>query len=80
MGLLSRFAKKHFNKWGGILTFSIVYDPRKEGKNVISHMIHPDLMKDEELHELLGQVADRIRLFYENNPKLLDEVGVKKGE
>ena len=77
MKLLDRFARKHFNKWGGILTFYTVYDPRKEGKNVISHMIHPDIRKDEELNELLKQAADKIRLFYENNPELLNEVGVK---
>ena len=77
MKLLERFARKHFNKWDGILTFYTVYNPNKEEKNVISHMIHPDIMKDEELNELLKQVADRIRLFYENNPELLDEVGVK---
>lgn len=80
MKLLDRFARKHFNKWGGILTFYTVYDYRKEGKNVISHMIHPDIRKDEELNELLKQAADKIRLFYENNPELLEEVGVKKGE
>ena len=80
MGLLKRMARKHFNKWDGILTFYTVYNPKKEGKNVFSHMVHPDIMKDEELNELLGQVADKIRLFYENNPKLLEEVGVKKGE
>lgn len=80
MKLLDRFARKHFNKWGGILTFYTVYDPRKEGKNVISHMIHPDIRKDEELNELLKQAADKIRLFYENNPELLGEVGIKKGE
>lgn len=78
MKLLERFARKHFNKWNGILTFYTVYNPKKEGKNVFSHAIHPDLMKDEELNELLGQVADRIREFYENNPKLLEEVGVSK--
>ena len=80
MKLLERMARKHFNKWGGILTFYTVYNPKKEGKNVFHHMIHPDLREDEELNELLKQVADRIRLFYENNPELLDDVGVKKGE
>ena len=80
MKLLKRFARKHFNKWDGILTFYTVYNPNKEGKNVFSHMIHPDIMKDEELNELLKQVADKIRLFYENNPELLEEVGVKKVE
>lgn len=78
MGLLSRFARKHFNKWDGILTFYTVYNPKREGKNVFSHMIHPDIQKDEELNELLKQVADRIREFYENNPELLEEVGYKK--
>ena len=34
-------------------------------------------MKDEKLNELLKQVTDKIRLFYENNPNLLEEVGVK---
>lgn len=77
MNLLKRMARKHFNKWDGILTFYTVYNPKKEGKNVFSHMIHPDIQKDEELNELLKQVADKIRLFYEDNPELLDEVGVK---
>lgn len=80
MKLLDRFARKHFNKWGGILTFYTVYDPRKEGKNVISHMIHLYLMQDDGLNELLKQVADKIRELYEDNPELLEEIGVKKGE
>lgn len=80
MKLLERFARKHFKKWDGILAFYIVYNPKKEGKNVFNHMIHPDLKEDKELNELLGQVADNIRLFYENNPELLEEIGVKKGE
>ena len=78
MKLLERFARKHFNKWDGILTFYTVYNPKKEGKNVFSHMVHPDLKTDEKLNELLGQVADRVRLFYEDHPELLDEVDCGK--
>lgn len=77
MKLLERMARKHFTKWNGILTFYTVYDPRKKGKNVFHHTIHPDLMKNEDLNELLKQVADKVRLFYENNPELLEEIGVK---
>ena len=40
-------------------------------------MIHPDIAQDEELSELMKQVADKVREFYENNPKLLEEVGHK---
>lgn len=79
MGLIKRMARKHFNKWDGILTFYTVYNPKKEGKNVFNHMIHPDIQKDDELNELLKQVADKIREFYEDNPKLLEEVDVRKG-
>ena len=77
MRLLERFARKHFNKWNGILIFYTVYDPRKKGKNVFQHAVHHDLMQDEELNGLLKQVADKVRLFYEDNPALLEEVGVK---
>ena len=77
MGILKRFAMKHFKKWDGILMFYTVYNPKKEGKNVITHAIHPDLMQDKEINDLLKQVADKVRVFYEENPKLLDEVGVK---
>lgn len=76
--LFKKLAQKHFKKWEGILVFYTVYNPKKEGKNVISHMVHPDLMQDKELNDLLGRVADKIRLFYEEKPELLDEVGVKK--
>ena len=78
MKLLERFARKHFKKWSGILVFYTVYDPKKEGKNVFSHMIHPDIIQDEELNELLGQVADKVRLYYKERPELLDEIGIKE--
>ena len=77
MNILKRFARKHFNKWDGILAFYIVYNPEKDGKNVFNHSIHPDLRQNEELNELLKQVADKVREFYENNPKLLEEVDCK---
>ena len=67
MNILSRFAKRHFNRWGGILTFYTVYNPNVKDKNVITHMIHPDIAQDEELNELMKQVADKVREFYENN-------------
>ena len=75
MKLLDRFARKHFKKWGVILTLYTVYNPNIKGKNVISHMLHPDIRDDEELNGLLNQVADRVREFYEHNPRLLEEVG-----
>lgn len=80
MKLLDRLARKHFKKWNGILTFYTVYNPNKKGKNVYNHMIHPDLQQDEELNGLLKQVADKIRIFYEDNPELLEEVGIKGGK
>lgn len=78
MKLLDRFARRHFKKWGGILTFYTVYNPNIKDKNVITHMLHPDIMQDEELNELMKQVADKVREFYESNPELLEEVGVKR--
>lgn len=73
MGLIKRLARKNFKAWDGILICYMVYDPRKEGKNVLSFGIHPDLKKDERLNELLKESADRIRLFYKINPGLLEE-------
>ena len=80
MKLLKRLARKHFKKWNGILLFYMIYDPRKEDKNVICNMIHPDLKQDEKLERLLQLVADRIRLFYDKHPELLEEVDCEKGE
>lgn len=77
MKFLERFARKHFKKWNGILVFYTVYNPKKEGKNVFTNMIHPDIMQDEELNELLGQVANKIRLYYEQRPELLEEIGIR---
>ena len=60
------------------MAFYIIYNPKNEGKNVFTHMLHPDLKQDEKLNELLGEVADRVRLFYKNHPELLDEVDCGK--
>ena len=78
MKLLKKLARKHFKKWNGILLFYMIYDPRKEDKNIICNMIHPDLKQDEELEGLLQLVADRIRLFYDKRPELLEEVNCEK--
>jgi len=78
VNLLKRLAIKHFNKWDGILAFYIVYNPKNVGKNVFTHMLHPDLKTDEKLDGLLKEVADRVRLFYEDHPELLDEVDCGK--
>lgn len=76
--LLKRLAKKHFKKWKGILVFTMVYNPlSKDKKNIITQGLHPDLMKDKELKILLKQVANKVRDFYDENPKLLKEVGIE---
>ncbi len=61
------------------MLFYIAYNPNENGKNVFTHLLHPDIKNDKELNDLLKQVADKVRKFYEDRPELLDEVGVKKG-
>ncbi len=78
--MLKRFARKHFKKWNGILLCYIRYNPKETGKNVFTHMLHPDIEKDKELNKLLKQVADKVRIFYKEHPELLEEVNVKLGE
>ena len=76
--MLKRVARKHFKKWGGILVFYMVYDPREKEPNVFSNMIHPDIAKDEELIELLKKASDKVREFYRDNPGLLEEAFKKE--
>lgn len=60
------------------MLFYIVYNPNESGKNVFTHLLHPDIKNDKELNDLLKQVADKVRKFYEDKPELLDEVGVER--
>ena len=78
--MLKRLARKHFKRWNGILLCYIRYNPNETGKNMFTHMLHPDIEQDEELSKLLKQVADKVREFYKMNPNLLEEVGVKLRE
>lgn len=77
MGLLKWMARRHYRKYDGILISYIVYKPEKEGKNVFTHDLHPDIEQDEVLKDLLGAAADRIRMFYKERPDLLEEVGIE---
>ena len=71
INFLERRQAKRFN---GLLIFYMVYDPRKKGKNVLTHHLFTEMREDELLHRLLGKVADRVRFFYEENPEKLKEV------
>ena len=74
MGLESWLKKKMVKKENGVPIFYIVYRPQNELPNVITHHTHPELREEEGLDELLKEVSDKVRGFYEKHPELLDEV------
>jgi hypothetical protein len=72
--IVNFFERRQAKRFNGLLVFYMVYDPTKKGKNVLSHHIFPEMREDELLHRLLGDVADRVRHFYEENPEKLEEI------
>ena len=71
---IKHLQKKLILRHDGLPIFYIVYKPQKDGKNVISYATHPDIQKDEKLDVLLRCAADRVREYYKENPKLLEEI------
>jgi len=37
-------------------------------------LFRPEIQQDEELNELLKQVAEKVRSYYEGKPELLEEI------
>ena len=72
--IIDYLEEKQAKRFGGTLLFYMVFDPRKKGKNVISHFIDPEIRQDELLDEHLKIVAGSIRMFYKNNPKKLERI------
>lgn len=73
--MLEKFLKNILTKKErGLPVMYIIYQPQNPTPNVVTHHIHPDLRQDEELNILLQKVADRVRIFYQNNPELLSEI------
>jgi len=72
--LIKKFRAKDIKKHNGMVIFYTVYKPQNAAPNVISHCLDPEIQKDEELNELLKQVAEKVRSYYEGKPELLEEI------
>ena len=72
--LIKVFRARAVRKQKGVLIFYMVYEPQKPVPNVFNHCLDPDIMQDKELNELLKQVAEKVRLYYEEKPELLAEI------
>ena len=57
----------------GIPILQIIYKPQNPAPNLMTYHIHPELL-DDELNDLLKQVAEKVRMFYKKHPELIAEV------
>lgn len=66
--------RKMVKKNKGFIIANIFYKPQQDAPNVVTYSLYPELRKDKKLNDLYQQVADRTREFYQENPKLLEEI------